>query len=117
MMRGCSEGGGSPFHLFLRNLWEVPRAKGFCRTRPNTLLYCSVFCLYFDFLSPFFLFFFFSTCPRKRGKGIRISDLHFIKRDTNQLNYLLRTLFKSYYDGVWYNNLKNMLKMIKIYQN
>ena len=52
MMRGCSEGGGSLFHLFSRDLWEVPRAKGFCCTRPNTLLNCSVFCLYFDFLNP-----------------------------------------------------------------
>jgi hypothetical protein len=36
-------------------------------------------------------FFFFLTCPRKRGRGIRTSDLHFIRRGSSRLNYLLET--------------------------
>jgi hypothetical protein len=37
----------------------------------------------------FFFFFFFLTCPHKRGeRGIRTSDLHFIKCDPSRLNYL-----------------------------
>jgi hypothetical protein len=38
----------------------------------------------------FILFFF--ICLHKRGKAIQARDLHFIRRDISQLNYLLETL-------------------------
>jgi hypothetical protein len=44
------------------------------------------------------LFFsFFSTCPHKRGRKIRIRNFHFNRYGPNQLNYYLKTLntFKS----------------------
>jgi hypothetical protein len=36
-----------------------------------------------------FFFFFFLKCPHKKGRGIRTSDLRFIRRDPSRLNYLL----------------------------
>jgi hypothetical protein len=37
------------------------------------------------------LFFFFSHVHTRGGRGIRTSDLRFIRRDPNRLNYLLGT--------------------------
>jgi hypothetical protein len=34
--------------------------------------------------------FFFLTCPHKREREIRTSDLRFIRRGPNRLNYFLR---------------------------
>jgi hypothetical protein len=38
------------------------------------------------------LFFFFLTCPHKRGEKIQTSNFHFIRHSPNQLNYLLGTI-------------------------
>jgi hypothetical protein len=37
--------------------------------------------------------FFFLTCPHKRERGIRTSDLRFIRRGLSRLSYLLETIF------------------------
>ena len=39
----------------------------------------------------FFEFFFFLTCLHKRGKKIRINDIHFIRRNLSQLSYVFET--------------------------
>jgi hypothetical protein len=41
-----------------------------------------------------YVHFFFLTCTHKRGRGIRTSNLHFIRRDPSRLSYLLGTFIK-----------------------
>jgi hypothetical protein len=48
--------------------------------------------------------FFFLTCLHKRGRGIRISDLCFIKRSLNWLSYLLETPHNHACQSFLYNN-------------
>jgi hypothetical protein len=47
-----------------------------------------------SFFFVFVFFFFFDMSTQERGWGIRISDFHFIKRCSIQLNYLLGTMLR-----------------------
>jgi hypothetical protein len=53
---------------------------------------------FFIFLSSCFFFFFFVDISAQEGGGeIRISDIRFIRRGPNRLNYLLGIIFPVFY--------------------
>jgi hypothetical protein len=58
---------------------------------PNCLflLLCHIYIYIYIFF--FFFFFFFLTCRHKRGRGIRTSDLRFMRHELSRLSYLLET--------------------------